>query len=141
IVEQLLNRVNFDLPESLVAGETKSVVYSIVSENQRRGIPKEIIDQEKDKIYASANSAAKDRVKLHFLFHKIADKEGIRVTDPELSARILLLAQANNMAPDKFLKELKERSGLGEVMESILHEKVVDFLHDKARIEDVLAQA
>jgi len=140
LVEQLLNRVNFDLPESLVTFETRNVVYNIVSENQRRGIPKEVIDQQKDSIYKAANETARERVKANFLFRKIAEKEGIRVTEQELSMRVMALAQANNMAPDKFAKELKARNGFEDVAASLLHEKIIDFLHENARIEDVAAQ-
>src|SRR5207237_3538108 len=46
LVEALLHKINFDLPESMVQQETRNVVYNIVSENQRRAIPKEVIDQQ-----------------------------------------------------------------------------------------------
>jgi trigger factor len=112
-----------------------------VSENQRRGIPKEVIDQQKDAIYAAANETAKSRVKADFLFRRIAEKEGIRVSEQDLSMRVMALAQANNMAPDKFAKELKARNGFPDIAASILHEKIIDFLHENARIEDVPAQS
>jgi len=50
-----------------------------------------------------------------------------------------LMAQAQQMAPQKFLQELEKRDGLGEVYHQIVHEKVLDFLHENARIEDVPA--
>jgi len=140
-VEALLHKINFDLPESMVQHETRNVVYNIVSENQRRGIPKEVIDQQKDSIYAAANQTAKERVKAEFIFSKIAEKEGIRVNEQELNLRIVALAQTYNMAPEKFLKELRNREGgVEEVYAQLLHEKVVDFLHEHAKIEDVPAQ-
>ena len=134
-------KINFDLPESMVQHETRNVVYNIVTENQRRGIPKEVIDQQKDSIYAAANQTAKERVKAEFIFSKIAEKEGIRVNEQELNLRIVALAQTYNMAPEKFLKELRNREGgVEEVYAQLLHEKVVDFLHEHAKIEDVPAQ-
>ena len=140
-VEALLHKINFDLPESMVQHETRNDVYNIVSENQRRGIPKEVIDQQKDSIYAAANQTAKERVKAEFIFSKIAEKEGIRVNEQELNLRIVALAQTYNMAPEKFLKELRNREGgVEEVYAQLLHEKVVDFLHEHAKIEDVPAQ-
>ena len=42
VVQQLLGWVSFELPESVVARETRNVVYDIVHENQKRGVPKEI---------------------------------------------------------------------------------------------------
>jgi hypothetical protein len=56
-----------------------------------------------------------------------------------MNARIALMAQANKMAPQKFLQELEKRNGVAEVYQQIIHEKVLDFLHEHARIEDVPA--
>jgi len=140
LVEALLSKVNFDLPESMVQQETRNVVYNIVSENQRRGIPKEVIDQQKEAIYSAANQTARERVKAEFIFQRIAGKEGIRVDERELNLRIVALAQSYNMAPEKFLKELQARDGVQEVYAQVLHEKVVDFLQEHAKIEDVPAE-
>ena len=41
IVSSLLNRVNFEVPESVLAHETRNVVFDIVRENQKRGVSRE----------------------------------------------------------------------------------------------------
>ena len=41
------------------------------------------------------------------------------------------------MTPDKFLKELEKRDGLGEIFDQVLAEKVIDFLAEYAKVEDV----
>ena len=65
-------------------------MYAIVSENQQRGVPKEALDAEKDRIYAEASNVARKRVKALFIFEKIAEKEGIRLARPlgELAERL-----------------------------------------------------
>jgi len=137
LVKGLLDQVSIDLPETLVAQETRNVVYQIVQENQQRGISEEVLNQQKDQIYAASNQTAKERVKASFVFHKIAEKEGIRVADAELSARVYALAQQYQMPADKFAKELEKRNGLQEIFSQLLNEKVIDFLQQNARIEDV----
>ena len=137
IVRTLVGQVKVDLPESVVQRETRNVVYEIVNENQRRGVAREIIDKEKDQIYAAAAQSAKERVKVGFVFHKIAEKEGIRATKEELNARIVSTASAYQMPVDKFVKELEKRDGFSEIYQQIIHEKVLDFLHENARFEDV----
>lgn len=139
VVRALLDRINFELPESVVEQETRSVVYEIVNDYQRKGASKDAIEQQKDEIYAVAKRSAKDRVKLHFLFQRIAEKEGIRVTEEEMSSRIFALARQYDMSPDKFVKELQKRNGVQEIHSQLIHEKVVDFLADNAKIEDVEA--
>jgi len=139
VMKNLLDQIKAELPETLVAQETRNIVYQIVQENQQRGVTKETIDAQKDDIYKASNNTARERVKASFVFQKIAAKEGIRVEQPEVNARIYVLAQQYEMAADKFAKELEKRNGVQEIWEQLLNEKVIDFLQQNARIEDVEA--
>lgn len=139
IVKTISDKLTFDMPETTLQVETRNVVYEMVSENQRRGIPKELIEQKKDEIFNAASGIAKERLKISYVFHKISEKEGIRADQNEMNNRIIAMAQANQMAPQKFLQELEKRGGIAEVYQQIVHEKVLDFLHENARIEDVPA--
>jgi trigger factor len=141
LVKELLGKMNFDLPETQVQQETRNVVYEIVSENQKRGIPKELIDKQKDEIFNASTNTAKERVKAAYVFQKIAEKEGIRVSREELQGRISVLAQTYQMTPQKFMQELEKRDGVTEIYQQMVHEKVVDYLQEHAKIEDVPAQA
>lgn len=134
LVRQLLSRVNFELPESIVLSETRNVIYDLVLENQKRGVPKETIDRQKDEIYNLANSSAKDRIKVAFLLTRIAEKEGIKVEEEELTRHIAQLAEQSEIRIEKFLKQLEERNGVTEIYEQILHFKVLDFLELNANI-------
>jgi len=137
LIRSLLNRVNFDLPESAVKQETRNVVYDLVQENSKRGVSREIIEQQKEQIYTAATKNAKDRVKVAFLMQKIAEKEDIKVAQDEISRRILHLAGTYQIPPDKFAKDLQKRNGLIEIYDQIMNEKVVEFLEKNARIETV----
>lgn len=137
LLKALMSQVEFDLPESIVASETRSVVYNIVNENQQRGVPKEFIDQKKDEIYQSATASARERVKSAFILNRIAAEEKLAVSDRELTQRVLLLAQQNNTTPDKMVKAIQERNAVGEIRQDILMGKVLDFLEMNAAIEDV----
>ena len=141
IVKTISDKVSFDMPETTLQIEVRNVVYEMVSENQRRGVPKELIEEKKDELFNAASGIAKERLKISYLFHKISEKEGIRADQNEMNTRITLMAQANQMAPQKFLQELEKRGGVAEVYQQLIHEKVLDFLHENAKIEDVAAGA
>jgi len=141
LVRELLGRVTFELPETVVQTETRSVVYNIVAENQQRGVPRELLEKQKDEIYQSAASTAKERVKLTFLARRIAEKESLRVTQEEITRRVLVLAQQYQMEPGKFIKELQKRDGFGEIHEQLLIAKVVDFLLKEAQVEEIAPAA
>lgn len=137
VVRAALDRVSFELPESYVQDETRAVVYDIVSENQQRGVGKEAMEKQKDEIFSYATQSAKERVKASFLFTKIAEKEGIRVSPEAINARIAVLARAADKSAQQYFKELEKSGGLQSVVQQILHERVIDFLQENARIEDV----
>ena len=137
LVRSLLERVNFDLPETAVAHETRNVVYDIVRENSQRGVSRDLIEKQKDEIYSAATRSAKERVKLSFLIQRIAEQEKIAVSQEEALRRAQTLAAMYQIPPDKFLKDLQKRDGVMELYDQVAHEKVLAFLEQSAKIEDV----
>ena len=137
LIRSLLNRVKFELPESAVARETKNVVYDIVQENARRGITRETIEEQKEKIYTAAAQGARERVTVAFILQKIAEKEDIKVSQEEVSTRVISLASMYKIPVEKFVKDLQKRNGFIEIFDQIMNEKVLEFLQQHAKVEDV----
>jgi trigger factor len=135
IVRQLLDRVNFELPETAVSHETRNVVYDLVRENSKRGISREMIEKQKDEIYAAAAKDAKERVKLAFMVQRIAEQEKITVSQEEILKRAQSLAAMYQISLDKFIKDLQKRNGVNELYDQIAHEKVLEFLENNAKTE------
>ena len=139
LLTQLMSRVNFELPETAVAQETRNVVYDLVQENTKRGVTRETIEKEKDAIYSAAATNAKDRVKHAFLMRRIAEQEDIKVGQEEILRRVQTLAAMYQIPPDKFLKDLDKRNGLVQIYDQLAVEKVMEFLEANAQIEEVPA--
>lgn len=137
VIRSLMNRVNFDLPETSVAKETRNVVYDIVQENAKRGVSRQVIEEQKDQIYSAAAQGAKERVKVQFLLQKIAEKEDIKVAQEEIAQRVSQLAAMYQIPAEKFLKDLQARNGLIEIYDQIMNEKVIDLLQKNAQVETV----
>jgi trigger factor len=135
IFEQLGGRSNFDLPESSVQNQTRSLIYDIVRENEMRGVPGEVLEERKQDIFANAQSTAKDQVKLGFILGKIAEAEKIEVTSDELIAEISRIAAKERIATKKLIKQLQENDGFSSIRDSLLSRKAVDFLLQSASIE------
>lgn len=136
VIRGLLDRVNFELPETAVAQETRNAVYDIVRQNTKRGVTREQIEQQKEQIYSAATHNAKERVKLAFLIERIAEKENVQVSEEEVLQRAQSLATLYQIPLEKFLKDLRKRNGVSELYEQILHEKTLDLLEKSAVIED-----
>jgi trigger factor len=138
VVDNLLGRIKCDMPESLLEQETREIVYSIVNDNQQHGISKEALDAQKDAIYTTASSTARDRIKASFAFQRVAEKEGVRVEQVEIARRLQDLAAQYKMPVEKLVKELEKSGGLSGVYAQLLNEKVVDLLVQYAKLEDIV---
>lgn len=137
LMRLLLGKITFELPEIAVAQETRNVVYDLVQENAKRGVSRQVMEEQKEQIYSAATRNAKERVKVQFLLQKIAEKEDIKVSQEEIAQRVYHLAGIYQIPPDKFLKDLQKRNGLIEVYDQVMNEKVIQFLQQNAKIEDV----
>jgi trigger factor len=137
VVQNLLNKIQCDLPESLVEDETRSIVYSIVNEQQQRGVLKDAIDAQKDQISATAITAAKQRVKASFVFQRVAEKEGVRVEQMEVARRLQDMSVQYKIPLDKLVKDLEKGGRMTEIYNQLLSEKVIDLLVQFARVHDV----
>lgn len=135
LLEQLLNKTDFDLPESILATQTKNVVREIIEHNQQRGLSLDAIQGNKDEIYQIAQKNARERVKGAFLLLQIAQKENLQVTQDEMNQRIHQLSHQYNMEPRKLLQELDKHNGLTQIEEELLISKTLDFLLTHAKLE------
>ncbi len=136
-VDKLLESVTCDLPETIVNEATRAAVHNIVQQNHQRGVGKEIIEENKDKIYANAKADAEVRVRANYILSRIAEKEGIKVTEQEISRQIAAIATQQKVKPQKLAQQLKDNGTLYQVQEEILNAKVIDLLEEKAKVTKV----
>ena len=136
-VDKLLDAVNCDLPETIVNEATRVGVHNIVQQNHQRGVGKEVIDENKDRIYANAKADAEVRVKANYILSKIAEKEGIKVTDQELSRQVAAMAAQQKVKPQKLAQQLKDNGTIYQVQEEIMNAKVIDLLEEKAKVTEI----
>jgi trigger factor len=137
VVNHLLTQLNFELPETAVAMETRSLVFDLVRQNTQRGVARELIEQQKDEIYAAAAGNAKERVRLAFIVQRIAEQEKIQVTQEDAMRRAQAVSMMNQIPLEQYIKDLKARNGVNELFEQVLHEKVMELLEKNANITEV----
>jgi trigger factor len=141
LIKGLLDRVTFELPESVVLAETKAAVDDIVRRGSAQGATKEAIVAQKEQIFSMASQSAKERVRVLYLLHRVAEKEAIKASDEELSRHLSSIAQEQNMPVVKLVRQFEKDGRLGELSSQIVVNKVIDFLQLHATIEEVPASA
>ena len=136
ITEELLNCVDFPIPESGIASETDSVLREFMQRNMQQGVSQDELEKHKESLHDGASKAAHDRIKSRLILTKIAEKEKIQVQDEDFSRMIMMEAQQSGQSPEKLVKELrKDQSRINNMRSEIILGKTMDLLLEKAERE------
>jgi trigger factor len=130
----LVSKVECELPQNYVAGETRRILAEIVQQEQGRGVPDEAIKQGERELVEAASRGAKQKLKGSFIIQRIAEAEKIKVTQAEMKHRMADMAARYGMTPEKMAKELEKREATDRVAEDILSSKIIDFLVANAEV-------
>src|SRR2546428_1869169 len=137
IVKYLQEKLQFDLPPSLLRNETKRALAELVQRNRARGIPDEMLKDKEKELIESAGSLAAHRLKTNFILNRIAEREEIEVTREDVDLGVLQEAARYNISTEKMRKQLQEHDGLNALGEQILLGKVLDFLKANVSVQPV----
>ncbi len=141
VMSALISKIECELPTQMVRQQTQSILSDIVRENQTRGVTEDVIKENEKELVGSAAQSARDRIKGTFVLLRIAEKEGIKVTDMELRNRINAMARRYEMTFDKMLKELQKRGAIDQISEEVLTGKALDFVASEATVTASTASA
>ncbi|MCP5536286.1 MAG: trigger factor [Akkermansiaceae bacterium] len=140
IVENLLGKVDFELPEELVTAEAQGSADDMVARGAQAGLSDEEIASQQAEIIATAQIQARNNLKTNFILQEIAHAEKIAVTDNEVAQRIASIARQQKKAPKAVMKEMQRSGRISSLRNSILIGKAIDFLVDNAKVEEIEAE-
>jgi trigger factor len=141
LMTQITSQVECELPVDMVRTQTRRILSDIVRENQERGIADEVLKENEQQILGTAAQNAREQLKGTFVLLRIAELEGIRVTQEEFNHRIFQLAARYEMKPQKLLKELQKRNAVDQITEELLTAKTLEFLASSASVTTIPAGA
>lgn len=137
LVDQLLQANPFDVPESLVEEQAHTLVSNTKRRLAAQGADFKDLGISEDKLQGEYREMAQKQVRTFLILEKIADQEGITVTEGEAEDRIREISEKIHQEFD-VLKRYYEKNGLiPEVKAGIMNEKVLNFLLEKANVNYV----
>jgi trigger factor len=139
MVDQLLQKSTFEVPESLVEEQAKALVSDIKLRLATQGMTIDTLGVSEGKLQEDYRETAMRQVRTFLILEKIAGQEGITVTDEEVEDR---LREISEKAHQKFdvVKRYHEKNGLiPKVKAGIMNEKTLNFLLEKANINFIVA--
>ena len=119
--EQLVDSVDFPLPESLIARELEEHFHDGHGDEDHK---------------AEFESEARGRIKSAILLDRIAEENELTVAQEELSAWLMQQAPRYGMTPDQFANELVSAGQVQMAVTEVRRAKALAFVMEKAKIVD-----
>lgn len=134
LLDELLNRHEFPLPEALVQHQIDMRLERRVRALVAQGIDPQQVQVDWAKVRRDQREGAIRDLKLGLLLERIAKVENLQSTEEEVASEIERLAQRSNQTPEAVRARLTKEQGLDRIESAIRSEKVIEFLHSQARI-------
>jgi trigger factor len=136
IYKHLLSNTNFDLPLNLVAEQASTLLQRQYVNLMMRGLSRQQIDEQMDKLHASSEEQAKEQLKAFFVMGKVADKLGIEVTEEEINGHIAQLAIQQNQRPERLKEDMTRNGSLAQFKLEVRQSKCIAKLLESAKVTE-----
>ncbi len=136
-VNQLLEANPFEVPESLVEEQTKAMVSDTKLRLAAQGVALKNLGVSEEKLQGDYRDVARKQVKTFLILEKIANQEGMTVTDEEADGRLKEISERMHQPFDTVKRYYEKNNLLPEVKGGILREKTLNFLLEKANVQQV----
>ncbi|MEW6375918.1 MAG: trigger factor [Thermodesulfobacteriota bacterium] len=134
LVDRLLQANPFEVPESLVEEQAKAMVSDTKLRLATQGVAFNHLGVTEEKLQEDYREMAKKQVQTFLILEKIANQEGMTVTDEEADQRLREISERTHQKFD-VVKRYYEKNGLiPGVKAGILNDKTLNLLLQKANI-------
>jgi len=131
IIAQISDKIDIDLPETLVEEQNISLLRQKLTQVPRQELNKDKIETMK----REGRKQAEKNLKSHLILSKIAEMEGLDVSEEDEDQELRAIAKANNLPLAKVIDNFNKEGRREELRNTILLKKTVDFLVKQAIIK------
>jgi trigger factor len=132
VADRLLASHQFEVPPSLIAQEQENLLRDQMDRYSQHGMNTANMDT--TRMLEVMKPMAERRVRVRLVLSRIADKEGLAVDDAEMDAAVARIAVNNRRDVAEIQKFYEEHDLLGSLRRTLLDDKTMKLLLDKAEI-------
>ncbi len=133
----LIDNLNVELPEKLSERQEQRVVQRRATDLMSRGVNREQIQANVDKLRDGAKAAAQNELKLFFALNKYAEQFQVDVDEAEVNGQIATIAMYQNRRPEKLKQDMMADGSLQNLYLQLREKKTLDHLLKQVKIEEV----
>lgn len=135
IVAYLIQKTEFDVPESVVQQQTRNTMYDIAQHRMMMGQTEQQIAEQRDEILKEAQARALENVKLRYIGLGIANELGFEAGENEIDEEIATMAVRQRKDARSLRREMEESGALASVGEQIRFNKALDYMVENAKVK------
>ena len=127
IIDHVNKKNEVPVPKALVEDYLNNVVEDIKKKYENEKIDEAEIKKNYEPVGVTT-------IRWNMLMHKLADQEKIEVNEEDTQKLIAKFAQNYNITPEQAIESIQKSGQIADFRESILEEKVIDYIVSKAKI-------
>jgi trigger factor len=137
LIAKLIEKHDFEVPEALITSQAQTLLNNFAQDLAQRGVDLSKVEQTFiESTYSQMQVQAARDVRGAMLLEKIADAEGVDITDEEVKAEIEQMASYYQVTHEKMMETLNEQGGEAMISNNLRTRKAVEALVAKGSITD-----
>ena len=141
IMLKLVEAHPFEVPARLVAFEIDAKAKDFEENLKRQNLTLEAIGLSREKLAESYRETSERQVRGEFILKKIAEVEGVKLTNDDIANGYSRIAAQYGMKIDEVKEYFKGRNNMMPFMNELLNEKILEFLRQANPVKFVTAEA
>lgn len=134
IIDKLLEKNEFEVPQTFVNRQVSFMVADMQRRMAMRGIKRQDASELYDKFYDLYKEEAIKVVRTILIMKSIAEKESITVSEQDIEEKIREIANQRTQSYDSLKKSLEDGNMIEDIKNEILNAKVFEFIENKAQV-------
>ncbi|OGP62089.1 MAG: trigger factor [Deltaproteobacteria bacterium RBG_13_47_9] len=134
LVDQLLQTNPFEVPESLVEEQSKSLVSGSKLRLASQGIDLKDINLSEERLKEDYREIARKQVQVFLILEKITSIEGITVEEEEVEDRLKDISERTHQKLEVVKRHYEKNGLIPDLKARIMSDKTLDYLFQKADI-------
>ncbi len=137
VVAKLIEENSFEVPGTLIESQARNLLNNFAQDLQQRGVDLNRVESNFISMaFEQMKSQAERDVRGAMLLDKVAEAEGIVVSDEEVDEEIGKIADHYRTTPEEIRESLKKQGGDGTISNNLRTRKSIEALVAKAKVTD-----
>lgn len=134
-LDELKDKVEFELPESLVKGQIEQKIAELKNSTEKKGKSFESLGKTQEELQEMFRADAEDMVKSQLFLLAVADREELTVDQQEIDAYLRTIARNSGQDFDKVKSFYEENNLMFALKDSLLADKAMEHIYEKAEVK------